>query len=283
MFLFLTYLILALGASLATYFALEYQLDWTLFYVPILLLIAYFIGLLILHCLYCSLFSLFIKDGHKYKPNRFAMWIISETTYLICLFMRVKVISTNLDKLPKNESYMIATNHLSSFDHICLLSLFSNVPLVCVSKLANASIPVAGKWLTYAGYLNIIQGNLTQGKQVMEEASSLLRSNESSVCIAPEGTRNKSYPNPMLLPFHPGSFAMAKESKKPIAIISLQNTQSVLKRYPLHSTKVYIDVLKVLDYDDYKDMSLNEISTFTHDIMLEHLENKKARQYHSAK
>lgn len=256
------------------------QEDWTLFYVPIFMALAFFICLLILHVVYCSLFSLFIKEGHRYKPNKYAMWIISETTYLICLFLRVKVIPSGLEKLPKNGSYMIATNHLSGMDHICLPALLHKVPMVCVSKVANVSIPVAGKWLSYAGYLTIIQGDLVQGKKVMEEASYLLESSTTSICIAPEGTRNKNYPNPILLPFHPGSFSMAKESKRPIVIASLQNTQSALKRFPFHNTKVYIDVLEVLYYNDYKDMSLHDISEHSRNLMLEHLERKQARQYH---
>lgn len=73
------------------------QEDWTLFYVPIFMALAFFICLLILHVVYCCLFSLFIKEGHRYKPNKYAMWIISETTYLICLFLRVKVIPSGLE------------------------------------------------------------------------------------------------------------------------------------------------------------------------------------------
>lgn len=280
MFLLISYVFLSMGASLVTYFSYSMQEDWTLFYVPIVLSIAFFLSLLLLHALYCSLFSLFIKEGHKYKPNKYAMWIISETAYLICLFLRIKVVSNGLEKLPRDTSFMLATNHLSGLDHICLMSLLAKVPMVCVSKLANANIPVAGKWLTYAGYLTIIQGDLIDGKKVMEEASSLLESSTTSICIAPEGTRNKNYPNPILLPFHPGSFSMAKEAKKPIVIASIQNTQSVFKRFPFHKTKVYIDVLEVLFYNDYKDMSLNEISTCSRNLIIEHLKTKEARQYH---
>ena len=282
MALSLLYLAFSAGLSVMTYFLSGLSADIVFIWVPFALVPAFFLAIFLLHASICSIFGAVYASSKKeyYEPHRFAMFILSSTCRMIAWFFRCRIIKTGWERLPaKGDAAMIVTNHIDSFDYICLLSRFAGRKVVAVSKKSNESIIGAGGIMKRAGYLSIIQGDLTQGKRIIDKAGEYLRDGICSVCISPEGTRNKNYPNPMLLPFHPGSFEMAKLGQKPIVLIAFQNTNCVFKRFPWRRTKVYMDVVDVLQYDDYKDLSLHEIADLCHDKMLAHLEEKEPRAY----
>ena len=282
MALILLYLALSAGLSVMTFFLSGLYSDLAFLWLPFVLVIGFYLIIFIIHSSVCSILGAVYTSSKKeyYEPNRFAMYILSSTCRMIAWFFRCRIRKSGWEKLPQGDDVaMIATNHIDSFDYICLLSRLSRRKVVAVSKKSNEQILAAGGIMKRAGYLSIVQGDLAQGKRVIDQAGAYLRDGVASVCISPEGTRNKAYPNPMLLPFHPGSFEMAKIGQKPIVLLAFQNTNCVFKRFPWRSTKIYMDVVDVLQYDDYKDLSLHEIAELCHGKILAHLEEKEPRAY----
>ena len=223
------------------------------------------------------------KGVEEWKPNRFAMWIIAQTAYQIFLLFRVKVHASGMGKVPEGTPFVLVHNHLSMFDEFALAYMFRHHPLIFVTKPSNLKIPIAGAWMKKAGYIPIIQGDLNDGKRVMDRCSALLKDKKTCVCIAPEGKRNKDYPETLILPFHPGSFSMAKQSGMPIVMAAIQNTNAISSRIPLRKSHVYVDIVGVATEEVYKDMSLNEIAKKCQDRISARLEQKAARAYHLKK
>ncbi len=281
----LTLILIFLGSILSglTFYYGGYYHDVSWIWLPFALAIAYFWGLFLVHALYMAAFSFVIKHRKKedYKPNRYAMWMLGETCYILLLFFRVRVHATGLGKVPDpKRKFMVVSNHLSGFDHVGLISLFVRHHLICVSKLKNLNTPVAGGWIKYAGYLNIKQDDVIGGTKLIERAGEYIKNETCSVCIAPEGTRNKDFPNPELLPFKPGAFAMAYAAKCPIVVFAIQNTNRILRRFPLRGTDAYFDCVAVIDYEDYKDLPPAELAKHAEVYIARRFEQKRARFYH---
>ncbi len=275
--------ILASALSGVTFYYGGYYHSMAWVWLPFALAIAYFWGLFLVHALYMAAFSFIIKHSKKedYKPNRYAMWMLGETCHILLMLFRVRVHATGLGKIPSPKTkFMIVSNHLSGFDHVGLISCFVRHRMICVSKMKNLSTPVAGGWIKFAGYLNIVQDDVVSGTKLIERAGEYIKEGNCSVCIAPEGTRNKDFPEPEILPFKPGAFQMAYIARCPIVVFAIQNTNCVLKRFPLRGTDAYYDCVAVIDYEDYKDLTPAELAKKVEGYIARRFEQKRARFYH---
>lgn len=270
----------SIALSLLTYFLGGYNLNWVYFYVPILLAIAFFFALFALFVLGLYLSSFLIDVDKDHSPSKAVISLVNEVAFLVCFLGRIKIRFAGGGKLNWNEPMMIATNHLSNIDFVALFARTKGHPIISVGKKEIIKMPIVGRYLAKAGFLFIKQNSLTEGPAIIEKGAGYLKDGLCSVTIAPEGTRNRRFPEPLLLPFHPGSFALAKNSNRPIALLSFQNTNAVKSRFPFRSTRVYIDVVDVITPEQYATLSLAQIAENCHKKMLSFLEEKKARNYH---
>lgn len=67
---------------------------------------------------------------------------------------------------------------------------------------------------------------------------------------------------------------IAQLAKKMIVIVTAKGCDKIKKNFPFKKKKVNVDVLKVLSYDEIKDLSTQEISQIVRDTMLENIKNK---------
>ena len=266
------------------YFGGFYQNVIWIWLVPVLLF-AYFWALFAVYAIWVVGMGLkYQRSNKRYGPSPFGMWVLSQTCFIVLLICRCRVHASGLGKIDlKNRRYMVVSNHLSAFDAVGLASLTHGTDIIAISKKANLEMFGIGGWIKRAGYLAIDQNDLVGGAEIISRAGNLLQDNITSVAIYPEGTRNRDFPNPIMLPFHPGSFAMAYQSKAPIALFATQNTNAVFRRFPLHFTDIYFDCVAVLEYEEYKDLTPNELALRCHGLILARLEKKGARFYHLKK
>lgn len=280
MFIFVTFIILGGALAGLNYYGLHLYEQWYWFWTIPLFWLLYFLALAATYIIILYFVSLCIaRDKEKvYAPSKPTMWIIKQTAFLILKTLRVKINTSGMGKLPsKKVPLAIMHNHLSMFDEFVLAAVL-RVPLIFISKPSNLRIPIAGSFMRKAGYLPIIQGDMADGNRVINHAINLIKEG-NSVVIAPEGTRNKDFPEPVMLPFHPGSFRLATGSKSPIALFAIQNTNAISKRFP-YRTQVYCDCVGLIEPEEYENMSSNELSIHCYGLIARRLEQKKARFYH---
>ena len=274
------FLLLSLGTTgLIFYFANMWQNLWWLFAVPPMA-IAFYLACFATWLIVLYVGSLFVKrdPAYIYKPSRAAQWIVRQTAAVALRVLRVKVHASGFGKIPSHTPVVLINNHLSVFDEFAIVKYFRH-PIVFISKPGNFRIPIAGAWMRYAGYIPIVQDDIASGTEVIRMATKYLSTYKVSVCVAPEGTRNKNFPNPLLLPFHAGSFRLATESGKPVVVAALQNTNSVTSRFP-RKTHVYLDIVSVIEEDEYKEMTTRELADRCRNDILKRFEQKEARFYH---
>ena len=68
--------------------------------------------------------------------------------------------------------------------------------------------------------------DIKQGLKTILQAADYVKSG-ISVCIFPEGTRNKNADETEMLPFHDGSFKIAARAKSPIIPIAISNSANI--------------------------------------------------------
>jgi 1-acyl-sn-glycerol-3-phosphate acyltransferase len=117
---------------------------------------------------------------------------------------------------------IITPNHQSFFDPYCL-GLFRVVNLVFAVRAWPFSIPLYGRVMRKAGYLNTEEMNIDT---FVRTAGELLREG-STVIIFPEGTRSR---DDRLGRFHSGAFKLAVEYGVPVVPMCINGTGRVFPK-----------------------------------------------------
>ncbi len=283
MVLVILFALFAAALTGVTYYFSGLYLGWWWFWTVPVFFYAYFWGCFGTWIIFLYVGSLFVSsdDDYIYKPNPFAQWCVRHTCRVMALLFGAKVHVSGMGKLPKrSQPVVLVHNHLSTFDEMILAAYFPR-QLVFISKPSNFHMPVAGAWMRYAGYLPIKQGDMADGAKIIALAAETISKKGVSVCVAPEGTRNKEFPNPVMLPFHPGTFRLAKDSGAPLVVAALQNTNFIFKRFPKGGrTHVYLDIVGVLSPEECAEMTPKQIADRSFELISKRFEHKDARFYH---
>lgn len=242
--LYLKYILLALLALILLYIAEE------------ILFVIFFI--------ICSLFINPKKESDK--NNKFYRWLLNTGTGRICRWGRVKIKVTGEEKLPdpKNTRFVIVCNHRSNFDPMTAWYALRKYDISYISKPENFKIPFGGRIIKRCCFLPIIRGNPKMALPTIDKAISYLQNKEVSIGVYPEGTRSKSG---KLLRFRDGVFKIPMTAKVPIVIATIEGSELIHKNFPLKSTKVNIDILEVLQPEDFADKKSVEISLYCRNVI----------------
>ena len=181
---------------------------------------------------------LFLPEGNPSpRLRRFGQFLIKLVMRWLLVMLGIRVKVSGADKLP-DTSYLLVGNHRSAFDPIASLAAFSS-ELVFVAKPSVLKIPILGPVLGRLCFLAIDRDNARNAVTTIKRSAELIKDVGLSVGIYPEGTRSKGG---SLLPFHAGSFKIAKMANCPVAVVSVRIT----KRGPLPSL-VELRVVDVMD------------------------------------
>ena len=238
------------------------------YWVPFLfLIIGYIVGIALTWLILTAFAMPFKKDKHYKKPNKWANFLLTESITYIDNHARAKIIYRSKMEIPK-ERYLLVCNHRSKFDPMLLTKLYGHKGLSFISKPTNFKIPLGGHFMKASCYQSIDRYDKLKSLEVMNEASRLVSEGLTSIGVFPEGTRSEDN---NLHEFHEGVFSIAKKTNCPIVVVTLDGTENIHSNFPLHRTKVYMDMIEVLYPSDYQNMIVKEISDHVHDKMLESL------------
>ena len=185
--------------------------------------------------------------------------------YIFNFLFRIKVISKNLDKLPKEENFFLVCNHLSNFDPIIHIYALKKCNISYIMKKEIMSIPLVGWWLKKTGFLVLDRKDNRQAAQIMVEAIKRCK-NKENIGVFPEGTRSRSGE---LLPLKSGAFKIPQKAEIPIVVGHLFGTNEVKKRYPFKSTKINFEIIDLMANTELKEITTNEISDKISNILIQ--------------
>ena len=165
---------------------------------------------------------------HKINPEKadYQQLRMVQAAFRLLLKMtgaRIQVIGE--ENVPKDRAVLYVGNHKSYFD---ILLTYSRVPRLTgyVAKKEMESFPILSIWMKRLHCLFLDRKDIKQGLKTILTGIDLIK-NGISVCIFPEGTRNKS--NDRLLPFKEGSLKMAEKTGCPIIPFAITNSSKLFE------------------------------------------------------
>ena len=111
-----------------------------------------------------------------------------------------------------------------------------------IAKTEMEKIPLLSNWMRYLHCLFLDRKDIKKGLKTILTGIDLIKSG-ISVCIFPEGTRNRNESDLDLLDFHEGSFRLATKTDCLIVPIAMNNTVSIFeKQFPkIRKTHVVLE------------------------------------------
>ena len=151
--------------------------------------------------------------------------IVQGVFRFILLLTGLKLTVIGEENVPKDQPVLYIPNHNSFFD---ILITYSRCPRLTgyVAKKSMEKIPLLSNWMKLLYCLFLDRDDIKAGLKTILKGIDQIKSG-ISMCIFPEGTRNKS--GEKLLPFKEGSMKMAEKTGCPIIPVTLNNTD-VYKR-----------------------------------------------------
>ena len=177
----------------------------------------------------------------------------------------VKVTCIGLDRVPKDRAVLYIGNHRSYFD---IVMTYVRVPRMTgyIAKVEMEKIPLLSHWMKNLHCLFLDRKDLKQGAKIIVTAINKIKSG-ISICIFPEGTRNKTPDT--FLEFHAGSFKIAEKTGWPVVPMAINNAGSIFEDHIPKIKKTHV----VLEYGEpiYPDQLSKEEKRRLSEITLERI------------
>lgn len=135
------------------------------------------------------------------------------------------VIVKGEENVPTDTAVLYVGNHRSLLD-IVLTYVRVPRPTGYVAKKELGKVPLLSVWMKHLYCLFLDRQDIKAGMKTIITAIEYAKMG-ISICIFPEGTRNKGEEN--LLPFHEGSFKIAQKANIPIVPMTLVNTSAIFE------------------------------------------------------
>jgi 1-acyl-sn-glycerol-3-phosphate acyltransferase len=239
--------------------------------VPVVLLFVFFLIALILFLLVAYLSTLHINvDEVKERPNPFGVFICEEFAAFLLYISGIRVVLTGLEKVPVDRRFLLVSNHRSNLDPIVIMDKMRSYNIAFISKISNLKIPAIGKLIHEWCFMSIDRENARNAIKTIQQASNYIKNDIVSIGIYPEGTRSKSQ---QMGEFHAGSFKIAQKAGCPLVISVIRGTETV--KYHFWSvSKVYVDILEVIEVDQVKSMKSVELADYSKKVMADFIRSK---------
>lgn len=179
----------------------------------------------------------FNKEKMDVSSLRMVQWALG-TIGKIC---GVKLTVIGKENIPKDQAVLYVCNHRSYFDIILGYSIMPGLTGY-ISKDDLEKVPLLNIWMRRLYCLFLNRTNMKQGLKTILKAIEYIKQGVS-ICIFPEGTRNRGEEG-SLLEFKEGSFKIAEKTGCPVIPIAISHTADVILNHmpkvtPCHVTIEY--------------------------------------------
>ena len=206
------------------------------FFIDVIFLACFLILGIPVHLVLCLLGKV---EKWKYKTDLIALRIVQWAFKCMLFIAGTKITVIGEENVPKDQPVLYIPNHRSYFD---ILLLYSRVPGLTgfVSKDSMRKFYLLRDWMKKLHCLFLNRENPREGLKTILEGIENIK-NGISMCIFPEGTRNKT--DGEMLPFKEGSMKMAEKTGCLVVPVALSNTAEIFENHMpwIRSCKVVIE------------------------------------------
>lgn len=168
-----------------------------------------------------------------------SQWIVNKAFKLVLFMAGTKVTVIGEENVPKDRAVLYVLNHRSIFD-IVLTYVRTPRQTGYIAKKETKKVPVFSTWMAFMNCQFLDRSDLRNGLVVINKAAELIKSGVS-MCIFPEGTRNKT--EEPLGPFHDGSLKIAQKAECDIIPVTINRSDDIFEKHlpKVKKTKVTIE------------------------------------------
>lgn len=138
---------------------------------------------------------------------------------------RITIETKGREHLVAGESFVVMSNHQSHFDIPVVFQALA-IPIRMVAKQELFRIPVMGSAMRYSGFVEVDRSRRAKAVRSLSAARERLQRDQTSVWIAPEGTRSL---DGQLGTFKRGGFHLALDAGLRILPLAVDGTLHVLR------------------------------------------------------
>jgi 1-acyl-sn-glycerol-3-phosphate acyltransferase len=174
------------------------------------------------HSLAAVLAALF---GVQRRPGGIYDWATVDWSRDILRAAGTPVEAVGLERIPRDQPVVYASNHTSMFD---IWALAATLPgsTRFVAKAELGRIPLVGLAMRRAGHIMIDRFNRARAFEAYDQAAETIRSGISPI-VFPEGTRSRTGE---LQPFKNAPFGLAIAAQVPIVPVYVDGTYRILRK-----------------------------------------------------
>lgn len=192
-----------------------------------------------------------ISKFNKAHADMIQLRIVQWGLKCVAFISGVKLTVIGEENVPRDEPVLYIGNHRSFFD---VVVTYSRCPGLTgyIAKDGVNKVPIFRIWMKRLHCIFLKRDDMKEGLKVILKAIEYVKSG-ISICIFPEGTRNKDRDNPTsLLPFKEGSFKIASKTGCKIVPMALIGTADILENhFPwIHSTDIKLIYGEPIDVSD---------------------------------
>ena len=203
------------------------------------------------------LIALIIQLFSPMARAKYSQVIISAAFRVVTFLAGTRIVVSGRENIP-DGAVLYTPNHRSIFDIIITYPLCKG-QTGYVAKKETKKFPIFSWWMSLMNCQFLDRKDLRSGLKMINKCIDLVKKG-SSICIFPEGTRNKG--TDPLLEFHSGSFKIAEKTGCPIVPVCIINSSKVFEnQFPkIKKTTVYVNYLPAIETAG---MSRDEIKGLT--------------------
>lgn len=203
-----------------------------------------------------------------------SQWIVTRAFKVLIFIAGTDITFIGEDRIPSDSPVLYVPNHRSIFD---IIITYTRCPRQTgyVAKNETKKIPVFSIWMAFMNCQFLNRKDLRSGLKVILKCVDLIKAG-SSICIFPEGTRNKGSED--LLPFHDGSLKIAEKANCPIIPVSINNTEQIFEAHfpKIKKCKVVIEYCNPIYPSDFTKEEKRKISESVQESILETYQKNKS-------
>lgn len=205
-----------------------------------IILVASFVVLFLIFSIPLLIAEWIVGKFNMDLKNKSSLAIVN-WAFRVCLFFAgVKITVRGEENVPKDVPVLYVGNHRSYFD---ILITYVRVPRPTgyIAKKEMLKWPLLVNWMKNLHCLFLDRSDVKQGLKTILAGIEKVKSG-ISICIFPEGTRNKV--NDTFLEFHEGSFKIAEKTGCPIIPMTINNSAEIFEDHLPRIKKAHV----VLEY-----------------------------------
>lgn len=214
----------------------------------------------------------------KFSPDiksRSSLSIVNWAFRCVRFLAGTKVDYIGEENIPTDTSVLYVGNHRSYFD---IVLTYPRVPRPTgyVAKKEMEKVPLLNVWMKNLHCVFLDRNDVKAGLKTIVQAIDMMK-NGISICIFPEGTRNKE--EGTFLAFHEGSFRIATKSGCPIIPMTINNSAAVFEnQFPkIRKSHVIIEYGKPIYPNDLPKETQKQLGPYVQNIIRDTYEKNKAQ------